>query len=98
MYNLLSISGNTSYASDIKKPAEIGFESEATILTGYFTIFRDFMVLIPAGAEALGTKMVVEVDPLFKWYSLSEIKFYLTSYKNFQNYRICIFVYDFNTY
>lgn len=85
MYNLLSISGNTSCASDIKKPAEIGFESEATILTGYFTIFRDFMVLIPAGAEALGTKMV-KVERPFKWYSLSEIKFYLTSYKNFQNY------------
>jgi hypothetical protein len=55
------------------------------------------MVLIPAGAEALGTKMV-EVEPRFKWYSLSEIKFYLASYKNFQNYSIRIFVYDFNTY
>jgi hypothetical protein len=43
------------------------------------------MVLIPAGAEALGTKMV-DVEAPFKWYSLSEIKFYLTSYKNFQNY------------
>ena len=44
-----------------------------------------------------GTKMV-EVEPRFKWYSLSEIKFYLASYKNFQNYSIHIFVYDFNTY
>lgn len=90
MYNLLSISGNTSYASDIKKPADIGFVSEATILTGYLTIFRDFIVLIPAGADAPGTKMV-EFESPFKWYSLSEIKSYLASYKNFQNYLNCIF-------
>jgi hypothetical protein len=68
-YNLLSSSGNTSFASDIKKPAEIGLVSEAIILTGYFTILRDFIVLIPAGAEAPGTK-IVEFEPSFKWYSL----------------------------
>lgn len=84
MYNLLSTSGNTSWASDRKNPAEIGFESEAIILTGYFTIFKDFIVLIPAGAEALGTNMV-EFDIPFKCYFLSEMKFYLILYKNFQN-------------
>ena len=83
MYNLLSTSGNTSCASDIKNPAEIGFESEATILAGYFAILKDFMVLIPAGAEALGTNMV-ECEIPFKCYFLSEIKFYLILYKNFQ--------------
>ena len=85
MYNLLSISGNTSDASDIKKPAENVFESEATILTGYFTIFKDFIVLIPAGADALGTK-IVEFEVPFKRYYLSELKSNLISYKNFENY------------
>ena len=94
MYNLLSTSGNTSCASDIKKPAEIGFESEATILTGYFTIFKDFMVLIPAGAEALGTNMV-EFEIPFKCFFLSEIKFYLIIYKNFQ--KSCLVFFYFNT-
>lgn len=87
MYNLLSTSGNTSCASDIKNPAEIGFESEATILTGYFTIFKDFIVLIPAGAEALGTNMVEFKIP-FKCYFLSEMKFYLILYKNFSEFMV----------
>lgn len=85
MYDLLSISGNTSYASDIKKPAESRFESEAIILTGYFTILRDFIVLIPAGADALGTK-IVEFEAPFKGYYLSELKSNLISYKNFESY------------
>jgi hypothetical protein len=85
MYDLLSISGNTSYAFDIKKPAEKRFESEAIILTGYFTILRDFIVLIPAGADALGTK-IAEFEVPFKRYYLSELKSNLISYKNFENY------------
>lgn len=36
----------------------MGFVSELTILTGYFTIFRDLIVLIAAGAEAPGIKTV----------------------------------------
>ncbi|MDW0252122.1 MAG: hypothetical protein QOA17_10015, partial [Nitrososphaeraceae archaeon] len=41
---------------------------ELIIVTGYFTIFRDFIVLIAAGAEAPGTN-TVEFEAPFKQYS-----------------------------
>jgi hypothetical protein len=40
---------------------------------------------------------MVEFESPFKWYSLSEIKSYLASYKNFQNYWNSIFINDINT-
>jgi len=70
--------------------------SEAIILTGYFTILRDFIVLTAAGAEAPGTKMV-EFELSFKMVFLVQVKFYLVSYKNFQNYCVCLLPSDFNT-
>jgi hypothetical protein len=48
------------------------------------------MVLIAAGAEAPGTK-IVEFETPFKQYSLSELKFCLVSYKNFERFSICLF-------
>src|SRR5437867_9371656 len=82
--NLLLASGNTSFKSAMKKPAEFGLVSEAIILTGYFTILSDFIVLMPAGAEAPGTK-IVELEISFKWCFLTQVKFCLASYKNFQH-------------
>ena len=49
------------------------------------------MVLIAAGAEAPGTK-IVEFDTPFKQYSLSELKFYLVSYKNFEKFSVCLLI------
>jgi hypothetical protein len=49
------------------------------------------MVLIAAGAEAPGTK-IVEFDSPFKQYSLSELKFCLVSYKNFERFSACYLI------
>lgn len=46
------------------------------------------MVLIAAGAEAPGTK-IVEFETSFKAVFLSELKFCLVSYKNFERFSIC---------
>jgi hypothetical protein len=51
----VSVSGNTSFTSAIKKPADKDVESVATILPEKLDIFKDLMVLTPAGAEAPGT-------------------------------------------
>jgi hypothetical protein len=56
---VLSASGIISLASDIKNPADIGLESEATILPENCAIFSDLMVFIPAGPSAPGTRTVV---------------------------------------
>jgi len=49
------------------------------------------MVLIAAGAEAPGTK-IVEFETPFKQYSLSELKFRLVSYKNFEGFSIFLLI------
>jgi hypothetical protein len=46
----------TSPLSAIKKPADKGLESVATILPPKFAIFNDFIVFIPAGPEAPGIR------------------------------------------
>lgn len=47
------------------------------------------MVLIAAGAEAPGTK-IVEFGSPFKKYSLSDLKFCSVSYKNFEIFNLLI--------
>jgi hypothetical protein len=42
----------------MKKPADKGLESVATIFPSKFTIFNDFITLIPAGPEAPGIRTV----------------------------------------
>jgi len=43
----------------MKNPAEIGLESDATILPENCAILNDFIVFIPAGPSAPGTRTVV---------------------------------------
>ena len=52
----LSASGITSLMSDIKKPADKELESVETIFPLNSAILNDFIVLIPAGADAPGTR------------------------------------------
>lgn len=53
-----SASGIISLSSDMKNPADIGLESDATIFPAKLANRSDLIVFMPAGPSAPGTKTV----------------------------------------
>ena len=98
----LSASGITSLISDIKKPADRELESVATIFPLYPPILKDFIVLIPAGAEEPGTRMVFiwclgkdtdqsRLNDSYGHYNISIYAVFTQTYDTLKNYKKKLF-------